>query len=195
MVNAQKYAIDGVLTEDMQAIFGIIIMPATVMGLLSQFLIHPYLNNIFELHKTGEYLKIKKLIYKIILIIFVVGIICISLGYFLGTPVLGLIYNLDLSQYTIPLTIILIASTFYTMAGILSPILITMRYNFIQFVVYGIIAVFEWILSQILVSNFGFYGAVWSYIITMIVYFVVFYIVAMVVINKNNKKITRKEEN
>ena len=108
---------------------------------------------------------------------------------------MGLIYNLDLSQYTIPLTIILIASTFYTMAGILSPILITMRYNFIQFVVYGIIAVFEWILSQILVSNFGFYGAVWSYIIKMIVYFVVFYIVAMVVINKNNKKITRKEEN
>lgn len=195
MVNAQKYAIDGVLTDDIQAIFGIIIMPATVMGLLSQFLIHPYLNKIFELHKMGEYLKIKKIIYKIILIIFAIGILCTTLGYFLGTPVLGLIYNLDLSQYTLPLTIILIASTFYTMAGILSPILITMRYNFIQFIVYGIIAIFEWILSQVLVANLGFYGAVWAYIITMIVYFVVFYIVAMIVINKSNNKENGKEEN
>ncbi|MBO4293595.1 MAG: oligosaccharide flippase family protein [Clostridia bacterium] len=194
MVNAQKYAIDGVLTDDIQAIFGIIIMPATVMGLLSQFLIHPYLNKIFELHKTGQYLKIKRLIYKIILIIFAVGILCTGLGYLLGTPVLGLIYSLDLSQYTMPLTIILIAATFYTMAGILSPILITMRYNFVQFVVYGLISIFEWILSQILVTNFGFNGAVWAYIITMIVYFIVFYIVAMVAINKSNKKYNGKEE-
>lgn len=38
MVNVQKYAIDDFLSEDIQAIFEIIIMPATVMGLLVQFL-------------------------------------------------------------------------------------------------------------------------------------------------------------
>ena len=34
--NAPKYAIDSVLTEEIQAIFGIIIMPATVMSFISQ---------------------------------------------------------------------------------------------------------------------------------------------------------------
>lgn len=193
MTNAQKYAIDGTLTEDIQAIFGIVIMPATIMGLLAQFLIHPYLNEIFDLYKADEYNKIKKLLYRIILIILAIGILCSVVGYFLGTPVLGLIYNVDLSHYSVHLTMILIAATFYTMAGIISPILITMRHTFIQFIVYVGIAIFEWILSNILVTNYGFNGAIWAYLITMIVYFVLFYFVAMKLINKHNKKIEGKE--
>ena len=76
MSNVQKYAIDSYLSEDVQAIFGIVIMPATVMGLFVQFLIHPYLNQIFELHKANKYNDIKKIIFKIILVILGLGVIC-----------------------------------------------------------------------------------------------------------------------
>ena len=81
MTNAPKYAIDKFLTEDIQAIFGIIIMPATVMGLVAQFLIHPYLNQIFELYKNGNLIKLKKLLYRIIasiLINFFISIIVMN---------------------------------------------------------------------------------------------------------------------
>ena len=163
-------------------------MPATIMGLLAQFLIHPYLNEIFKLYKESKYKPIKKIIYKIILIIFVIGIIVSILGFFLGTPVLGLVYGVNLSEYSASLLIILIAATFYTMAGIISPILITMRYNFIQFVIYIIVALFELIISNILVLKYGFNGAIWAYLITMILYFVVFYLVSMRIINKKSKE-------
>lgn len=193
MTNAQKYAIDGVLADNIQAIFGMIIMPATIMGLLAQFLIHPYLNEIFELYKANKYMQIKKILHKIILIILGIGLLCSLLGYFLGTPVLGLIYSIDLSQYSVQLTIILIAATFYTMAGIISPVLITMRHTFIQFIIYVAIAIFEWILSNVLVANYGFDGAIWAYLITMVIYFILFYFVAMRLINKENKEISGKE--
>ena len=194
ITNAQKYSIDNFLSEDIQAIFGIIIMPATIMGLLAQFLIHPYLNEIFDLYKSNEYNKIKKILYKIILTIFIIGVICVIIGYFLGTPVLGFVYGIELSEYSIQLAIILIAATFYTMAGIISPILVTMRCNFIQFIIYLVIAIFEMILSNTMVCKFGLDGAIYAYLITMVVYFVVFYFVAMRIINKRNSKIKEIEE-
>lgn len=189
ITNAQKYSIDNFLSEDIQAIFGIIIMPATIMGLLAQFLIHPYLNEIFDLYKSEQYIKIKKIIYKIILTIFIIGLMCTFAGYLLGTPILGMVYGIDLSDYSIQLAIILIAATFYTMAGIISPILVTMRCNFIQFVIYIFVALFEMIVSNILVYKLGFNGAIYAYLITMLTYFIVFFYVALKIINKHIKHI------
>lgn len=193
MTNAPKYAIDSYLTEDIQAIFGIIIMPATVMGLLTQFLIHPYLNEIFELYKTNQFTKIKKLLYKIILIILGFGALCSIVGYFLGTPVLGFIYGIDLHEYSMQLLIILVGATFYTMAGIISPILITMRCTKIQFVIYLIISIIEYVLCSILVFKFTLYGAVIAYFATMLIYFISFYIIAMKIIKNKNKLINEGE--
>ena len=177
ITNAPKYAIDSVLTEEIQAIFGIIIMPATVMSLLAQFLIHPYLNTIFKLYQTNKYKELEKVTYKIILVIFL-----------FGTQVLGIIYGINLENYKIALTAILVGATFYTMAGIISPILVTMRYTKIQFVIYSIISIIELILCNILVKLFEFKGAIISYTVVMIIYFVTFYIVSMTIIS--NKKMS-----
>ena len=50
VLNAPKYAIDNYLTEDVQAIFGYIMMPATVITLFTQFVFMPYLNKLKELY-------------------------------------------------------------------------------------------------------------------------------------------------
>ena len=54
LINAPKYAIDNYLANDLQTIFGIIVMPATIMGLVGQFLLHPYLTTIVELYKENK---------------------------------------------------------------------------------------------------------------------------------------------
>ena len=54
LINASKYAIDNVMTEDYQAIFGIIVMPATIMVLLAQFMVHPFLNSITNYIEKNE---------------------------------------------------------------------------------------------------------------------------------------------
>ena len=54
VLNAPKYSIDTYLADNYQTIFGIIVMPATVIGLVAQFLIHPYLNQILSLYEDRE---------------------------------------------------------------------------------------------------------------------------------------------
>ena len=96
------------------------------------------------------------------MILLFMGIICCIVGFFLGTPVLGFVYGLDLSAYSVSLLLILIAAMLFKMAGIISQILITMRCNFIQFVNYMLVAGFEMIISNILVKQYGFNGSNWS---------------------------------
>ena len=93
------------------------------------------------------------------MVLLFMGIICCIVGFFLGTPVLGVVYGLDLSAYSVSLLLILIAAMFFTMAGIISQILITMRCNFIQFVIYMLVTEFEVIISNILVKQYGFNGS------------------------------------
>ncbi len=188
ITNAQKYSIDNYLSDDLQAIFGYIIMPATVMGLLAQLIIHPYINKIFDFFKKKEFRNIKKILYKIILTIFLIGILCSIVGFYIGTPILGIMYSIDLSSYSFALLIILIGATLYTMANIITPILVTMRCTLIQFIIYILISIFELVLSNILVLNIGFNGAIYAYLITMVLYFIVFYITAIIIINNKIKK-------
>lgn len=76
VLNAPKYAIDNYLANNYQTIFGIIVMPATVIGLVAQFLIHPYLNQLVKLYENNDYKKFMKLIFKIVLMIIAFG--CLS---------------------------------------------------------------------------------------------------------------------
>ena len=162
-------------------------MPATVMGLLAQLIIHPFLNKIFNYFKNKEFTNIKKLLYKIILAIFIIGILFAIVGFLIGTNILGILYNIDLAPFKLDLLIILIGATLYTMANIITPILVTMRCTFIQFIIYIVIAIFEYLLSNFWVSQQGFNGAIYSYLVTMIVYFIVFYITAIIIIRKKIK--------
>ncbi len=54
LVNAQKYALDGIVAESLQAIFGIVLMPATIISLACQYLLQPILNTIANLYALGQ---------------------------------------------------------------------------------------------------------------------------------------------
>ena len=194
ITNAPKYIIDILLTENIQAIFTIIIMPATIVSLLAQFLIHPFLNNIFNMYNENKFDEFKRTLHKIILVLFACGLLCSVAGYLLGTPVLEIIYNIKLKEFSLHLFFVILSATFYTMAGIISPFLITMRYTKIQFVFNVICVVLQTILTYFLILKYEFNGAVISYCVVMFLYFVIFYFLAMVVINKVRKQKERVEK-
>lgn len=168
VVNAPKYSIDSYLTSDFQTIFGIIVMPATIMSLVAQFLIHPYLNQIVELYKTKNLKGLEKLILKILGIIGCFGVLATILGYLLGTQILGLIYGIDLSMYKIGLSIIIISATLYTIGTVCSSILTTVRETFSQFVIYVGVSIFAYIISTILTKYIGINGSIIAYFFIMV---------------------------
>ena len=169
VLNAPKYSIDTYLTNDLQTIFGIIVMPATVIGLVAQFLIHPYLNQIVFLYKSRELKKLQNLLLKIIGMVVIFGIFATILGYTLGTQILGFIYGIDLSMYKIGLAIIIISGTLYTIGTICSSILTTVRETFSQFIIYMVVSIFAYIISEIATKAIGLNGAIIAYFLIMAV--------------------------
>ena len=167
LINVSRYAIDDLSTNEIQTIFGIIIMPATFMGLLGQFIIQPALTKFAKCIKNKEYHHLKMITIKIISLIIVLGIIVLGVAYFLGIPVLELVYGIELTPYFISFMIIILGSILYSIQIISSAILISMRRTFGQVMIYFIISIISTGVSYYLVDKLNILGASISYCITM----------------------------
>lgn len=182
LANSQKYVLTYYADNSIQTIFGIIIMPATVLSLVGNYLILPFINVLTTYYKDNKYSDFIKLSVKIILFLLIIGVICIIGCYFLGIPVLNLIYGMELNEYKMLLMIIMIASVLFALSMILSNLLTVLDSNKIQSVLYLISSIISTAVSIYLISNYGIDGAVYSYLISFIIntllYLIVFVIKA-----------------
>lgn len=190
VTNAPKYVIDFLLNNQAQTIFGIIIMPATIIILFSQFIIQPFLMKMKEVANEGMK-KYRLFILKLLLAVFVIGIIIIFITYLFGIPFLELLYNVKLEKYLECLLLVILGATFYGISAVLSTALTTIRKTFGQFIIYIISSIFVTIISIILIKKDGIYGAFNSYLLTMIfllVLYIILYIVKTREVKENEKK-------
>lgn len=174
MLNAPKYAIDDLLSDEMQAIYGIVSMPASFIVLCSQFIIQPLLVKITNLIENKENENLLKLCIKTISAILIIGCISLVLAYFLGIQVLDLIYNVNLEDYLLPLLVIIVGATFFSMSFVISNVLTAMRKTFIQIIFYIICSIVILFLSKYMVLNYGVLGGTISYAITMTALFALY---------------------
>lgn len=184
VLNAPKYAIDNMLEDSYQAIFGIIVMPSTAICLFGQFLIHPYLNRFVELHENKKYKEFKKLQTKIIIYMVLFGVVSSVAAYLIGIPVLQIIYNVNLEEYRLMLVIIIISATLYNIAMMYSNILTTMRYTRIQFIAYFVDTIIASIISNVLTRMHGIQGATNAYFLIMLTLFLLYTFIEKIVIKK-----------
>ena len=187
ILNAPKYAIDGYLTENLQAIYGYIMMPATVMTLFTQFIVMPVLGKLKELFEKKDFISFKKVIFKIKMIVLAFGFFAVLAAFLVGPEFLGLIYGVKLLDYRINLCVIIASYIFYANTYIKLVQLTTIRHTFVQFVIYIISMIIAFISSRILVRNFGINGATFSCTTTLAFQFLMYTIVT--------KLIMKKEEN
>ena len=189
ILNAPKYAIDSFLTEDIQAIYGYIMMPATVMTLFTQFIVMPFLGNLKELYEQNKLKEIEKITLKIKLIVIAFGAFAVLAAFLLGPEFLGLIYGLDLTAYRMNLCVIIGSYIFYAISYINLVTLTTIRHTFVQFVIYIISMIVAFAGSNILVGNLnlGINGATFSCTTTLAFQFVLYTIVTKVILYKEKK--------
>ena len=193
IINASKYAIDSIMTDNYQTIFGIIVMPATMMILIAQFMVHPFLNSITEYIKNIDYKSLNKFLVKITLLLVVISIAAVIFCYFIGIYILEFIYGISLIDYNICLSIILIGALFSALTAVITTILIAMRHTVVQMVVYIVMSIIAFITSNILVSKFEIMGASINYFLIMFAICMVFYIVYRIILRKDKKVIDIKE--
>lgn len=187
VLNAPKYAIDNFLTEELQAIYGYIVMPGTVMVLFAQFVVLPFLNKLKELYKEKDFKNFKAIIRKVRLCVVAFGIFAVLCAYFLGPEVLGIIYGENLKAYRLDLTLIISAYIFYSISYVNLVVLTTMRTTFAQFIVYIITAIIALIGSNFFVQKFGVHGGAYSCATTLVLQFIMYSALTIVTLRKMEK--------
>lgn len=178
IISAPKYAIDYISTNEVQTIYGIIAMPATIIILISQFLIHPLLTKLSALLDKNNLEEFHRVIFKMLGSIFLVGFMAVVVAYLIGIPFLELVYGVGLREYKIDLLIIISGASLYGMSYILSNALITMRDNLSQMIIFILVSILSYFISKYLVFYKSLHGASLSYFISetfLLLFYFVYY--------------------
>lgn len=166
--NSAKFFIDFNLSDDFQTIFNVIIMPATFVILCVQYMIQPFVVNIRNTYLNRDYQNLKSIIFKMCMITILMGVIIIVLGFFIGIPILSFIYGIDFSNYKASFMVILLGSIIYGIVTIFSNILIILKEDRLQLIIFFLSSVFSTILSYLLIVKYEIFGASVSYTLTML---------------------------
>lgn len=109
--NAPKYAIDTVLSDTMQAEFNYIFMPVFVITLMSMFIYQPMIVKYALYWKQKDIVSFRKSM-KFQSRLLLTGMVMVLIGgYFLGIPVLSLVFGVDLTGFREQLLILILGGS------------------------------------------------------------------------------------
>ena len=187
IISSPKYAIDKYLIDDMQAIFNIILMPATFIYLLAGFILSPFMVEISKEIEKKEYDKSKKRVIKIISIILLLGIVSLIGCYYCGIPILNIIYGIDLTAYKFGFLIIILGSIMYSISVAISTILIAYRELKIQTIISLVLSILSYLICNILVKKLSITGGCYAYLIVVSLRALIYIILFLSVIKKRKR--------
>jgi len=165
--NAPKYAIDTYLSEEIQATYNLIFMPAFVVQLIAHFIFNPILTTYAEVWNKGEVKKLKKLILRQMIVITGLWILGLTVAATIGIPVLSLLFGVDLSGCKKELIVVMLGGGMLAYSVFFNTVITIIRLHNTLIVCYGIAALFAAGLSGYFVKNFGMIGAASLYAVIM----------------------------
>lgn len=173
--SAAKYAIDGHLTDSASGYFNLIFMPTSVIYLVANFVIRPFLTRLTLFWNEGKLKAFRKQLLRIGLMILGLTICAVGLTALLGKWVLGIMerilgagYEGSLQVYSPAFTAIVLGGGFYAMANLMYYALVIMRRQKAIFLVYLLGAAAAFLTSGYLVERWEIMGAAFCYLILML---------------------------
>lgn len=171
IMNAPRYAIDRLLTDELQAVYGFISMPVFVIGMLNGFILNPVIVKFSNYWNEGQKDKFTKRITIQIAVIAGITLACIAGAAILGIPVLSLLYNTDLSGYRADLLILLAGGGLLAAAETINIMITIIRFQQSTLVSYGITAVLAILFSGSFIDRWGIHGASILYLTLILMLF------------------------
>ena len=195
LANAEKYVIVYFTTDELQSIFAILIMPATVLSLIGCYLINPFINKLNELNKNKDFKNFNILTAKILIALLIFGVFGTLFCSLWGIPILNLIYKINLNEYKKDLIIIIISSVMCAGSMILSNVLTILNKNKLQFLFYFVSALVATISCYYFIKENVIRGSVYAYLLSYIINFscyLMYYIFVIKRVGGSNEKHERK---
>lgn len=158
-LNIPRYFLDK-YHYDQIGYFGIMAMPITLLTLFISFVLQPNVVNLSELLKEKKVKEFTKIVSKIDFITFTLGILFVVSSYLIGVWVLNTVFGIDINNFRIDLTIMVIGAVANAFVSIYVNLLIILRRfkgQFYTLLVTNILAV---ILSVYLIDKLAMLGSV-----------------------------------
>ena len=99
-----------------------------------------------------------------------VGFLTTLVSYLIGTPVLSLIFGVDLNRYRLELTVLVFSGILYSIALVFENILTIYRKHNLLLVVYIVMYIASILLSKPFIISQGILGACLSFMLVMVIY-------------------------
>ena len=191
LVNAPKYAIDRNLSEETQSIFNILFMPIFAINMFSMFVFKPMVAKMGVVWTNGESGKFLKMVLKQTAVIVGITVALMGLGAAVGTQVLGLIYGVELVQYRLFFTLLIMFGGFAAFVAFYVVVLTIMRKQMFVVVAYLAGTVIELLLVDKVVIAKGLDGAGIMYgvgILAVLVVLLLVFVISILMAKKRHDK-------
>lgn len=157
------------MQSGVQRDFNILFMPVFFMSLCI-LVIRPLITSLAKKRQAGEMIQFYSIIKKIFVFLILVGFLTTLVSYLIGTPVLSLIFGVDLNSYQLELTILVFSGILYSIALVFENILTIYRKHNLLLIVYVSMYIVSLLLSKPLIISYGILGACISFMLVMVLY-------------------------
>lgn len=196
--NAPKYAIDSYLTDDIQAIYNMIFMPAFAVMLIANFIFNPILTTYAELwlsETRSQIIILKSHIKKQFVVIAGLTALGLLIAFTIGIPVLSLIFGVDLGPYRYELCVVMLGGGALAYATYFSTVITIIRMQETLIFCYGAVAIAAKVMSKFFVVNYGIMGAAAMYSVLMAILAIVLFCITWHGVKKESLRLKRLSKN
>ena len=158
-LNIPRYFLDK-SHPDQIGYFGIMAMPITLLGLFISFIIQPNVVNLSELLAKGKLKEFARIVGKINHITFGMGVLSVVLSYLIGVWVLNVIFGININNFRLDLTIMVIGAAANAFVSIYVNLLIIMRRFKGQFYTLLLTDILAVVMSMCLIEQLAMLGSV-----------------------------------
>ena len=159
----------GILQTGMQRDFNILFMPVFFMSLII-LMVRPLITQMAILWNREKYAEFSLIVKKLLFYLFIGGIVVTIVAYFIGTPILSLVFGVALSQYTLPFAFLIFAGVLYALAIVFENILTIIRKQHLLVGLYIVLLVITKLVTEPFIYQKGMLGATISFFIVMFTY-------------------------
>lgn len=167
IVNAPKYAIDGLLSSEAQAIYGFVSLPVFVVSLLAECLFRPMVTGFAKAWNDGRFGAFLKKLWLVVGGIALLTVVCVVGGVIVGVPVLGIMFNTDLAPYWFSVAVLLVGSGLLSLTSFLTMILTVIQHPTSIAVAYLLAAAVSLPISRFFVGRMELPGASFAYLVVI----------------------------
>lgn len=185
--NAPKYAIDACMTDTDQAMYNFIFMPVFAIGMLANFIFNPILVKLAHRWDDKKIKSFTKIVVSQIGVIGGVTLLAIAVALTIGPPILGILFNADLSGYRTDLAILMVGGGMLALVNFYAVVITVMREQKHLTSGYVVMAVAAWFMSNRVVAAYGIRGATVLYTVLMAALSLIFFAITFWFIWKRYK--------